>query len=416
MRRRLALVVSLATIVVSGVGRAAAFVELGELQAVSMGGPPHVFRVLLSLSPDEPPHVPAVIVRRPPDVLSFVTSNALELHLRTLAEVEVEISVGGQTLNRLFPLAELQAARARLQARLARERHRSARANGEEPARSASLPHEVRRTHQRGGQVDPIAVRQALSSLEPAQDELVSAGANQVASAVRPPPWRQGQPSSPAVASAEPMRREGAVRLLHAEAQRLVGQAVPWTAGSPARPQGEAAPTPLVGMALGGLCGAGLASLFTGMLMRHRAFYRQRQRPRRIAAMPAGLSQPWPRTPAPMARPTTSAPSPARAEAEWPPPSAVRPRLLRVLYRERRRIRIRAAPYTPTPPRRPAPASSHRRLPAADDGGPPSTALLEALSDLRRALNRQRRLSPASPAAGTEGDRARRCHEPGAAG
>ena len=54
-------------------------------------------------------------VRQPHDTLSFVKQHVVELRLRALADVELEVSYGGQTLNRLLPKSELQAARMRVE-------------------------------------------------------------------------------------------------------------------------------------------------------------------------------------------------------------------------------------------------------------------------------------------------------------
>ncbi len=55
-----------------------------------------------------------VALAEPQDALSFVRHNRLELRLRALSDVELEVTQGRQTLNRLLLKSELQAARARL--------------------------------------------------------------------------------------------------------------------------------------------------------------------------------------------------------------------------------------------------------------------------------------------------------------
>jgi hypothetical protein len=94
-------------------------IELGELQAVPRAGPLYIFRLPL-IAPLHGPSAPArVAVRQPPDTLAFVKQHVIEFRLRALADVELEVGYGGQTLNRLLPKSELQAARVRVDAALA---------------------------------------------------------------------------------------------------------------------------------------------------------------------------------------------------------------------------------------------------------------------------------------------------------
>jgi hypothetical protein len=75
-----------------------------------------------------------VVVRRPGTVLWFVANNTLELHLLELADVELEVSHGGQTVNRLLLKTELQAARARMLSGTRRDHDQTAKAPGIENA------------------------------------------------------------------------------------------------------------------------------------------------------------------------------------------------------------------------------------------------------------------------------------------
>lgn len=98
--------------------------DLGEPQAVPGSYPPYIFHLPITVSRHAPPGIPAVTVRQPRDVLSLVKSHRLELHLPALTDVELEITQGGQTFNRLLLKSELQAARARLETASAPLRHR----------------------------------------------------------------------------------------------------------------------------------------------------------------------------------------------------------------------------------------------------------------------------------------------------
>jgi hypothetical protein len=112
--RHLAFVVTALACLVSPAMRANAL-ELGELRAVSGRSPPYVFRLSIISSQYGLPEIPAVTVRQPPNVLSMVKHNFLELRLPALVDVELEITQGGQTLNRFLLKSEFQAARAGLE-------------------------------------------------------------------------------------------------------------------------------------------------------------------------------------------------------------------------------------------------------------------------------------------------------------
>jgi len=103
--------VAIATIM--GGGAQVLAIELGELQAARSNSPPYIFRLPLLAPPPSISAIAAVTVRQPPDTLAFVKQHVVELRLHALADVELEVSYGGQTLNRLLPKSELQAARMR---------------------------------------------------------------------------------------------------------------------------------------------------------------------------------------------------------------------------------------------------------------------------------------------------------------
>jgi len=100
----------LATIAMAWLEAGAAAFELGDVQAVPGAHPPYVFRLPITPNRGDGGGVPSVTVRHPPDVLGVVKNQTLELRLPNLTDVELEISYGGQTLNRLFLTRELQAA------------------------------------------------------------------------------------------------------------------------------------------------------------------------------------------------------------------------------------------------------------------------------------------------------------------
>ena len=108
----------IALVVVASISGGAAQVlaiELGELQAVPSNSPPYIFRLPLLTPLHGASAIATVTVRQPPDTLAFVKQHVVELRLRALTDVELEVSYGRQTLNRLLPKSELQAARMRVE-------------------------------------------------------------------------------------------------------------------------------------------------------------------------------------------------------------------------------------------------------------------------------------------------------------
>jgi hypothetical protein len=206
--------------------------EVGELQAVPSDYPPYIFRLPISTPSHGSSAVAAVTVRRPPDALSFVKRNVLELRLRVLTDVELEVSQGGQTLNRLLLKSELQAARTRLEAALTSHSPQPTRAKGRDPALADATP-------------------------------LASASA--------------GIPDH--------TLREREIDELRREFQNLVGRVTPWQGLSPAAGStGESSPSMAFTLMLGGLCGAGITSLVIGYVMQRHAVAWTRRR-RRVLAM-----------------------------------------------------------------------------------------------------------------------------------
>lgn len=130
--RRTALTVALVAAIVSGTGRAQSqpSPELGDLRAVPSSGSALVFQLPIVWQAHAPLGMPMVVVRRPSNVLFFVANNTLELRLLELADVELEVSHAGQTVNRLFVKTELEAARARMLSSIGRGRDQAAKTAG----------------------------------------------------------------------------------------------------------------------------------------------------------------------------------------------------------------------------------------------------------------------------------------------
>jgi hypothetical protein len=134
---------ALAVIVVAGMcvlAERGIAIELGELQAVPGGDPPFIFRLIILRPPLRSSDIPAVTVRQPHDALTLVKHNHLELRLRSLTDVELEVRQGGQTFNRLLPKSELRAARARLEGAEAPHRPQPARAKSHESPPAEARP------------------------------------------------------------------------------------------------------------------------------------------------------------------------------------------------------------------------------------------------------------------------------------
>ena len=140
--------------------------ELGDLQAVPSSHPPYVFHLLIRGSSGDGPDWSSVTVRRPGDVLCLVKNQTVELRLQHLTDVELEISAGGQLLNRLFLKGELQTAQARLTASLAWRRYQTAKAKGQTHSRLAALLNEAYQAHRAWAQLDPRGAQQPFSQAE----------------------------------------------------------------------------------------------------------------------------------------------------------------------------------------------------------------------------------------------------------
>lgn len=382
-------------ILLRGAGEASAVMEVGDLQAVTVNGPPFIFRLPLTLHASLPPRVPAVIVHRPADVLASITPTEVEFRLHTLNEVEVELRHESQTLNRLFPIVELEAARAQLRARLTWGRYQAATAKVQEPRRLASILDEVRQAHQTWAQFDPIRAHQAMSRVERAALDLGASGLSQRGSGAQNTTAGEAMASSPATGMAtEQMRVEGEVRLIREEIHRMVGHVRPWMPTSHRSFQGETALTPLVGVTLGGLFAAGIASLYTGVLVRRRALYREPQRQRLFTVTMARARGLLPSSQARLALLTAYPPSLAGVAQDPRQPWPGRQRRRRVAYKVRRRVRLRRVPQNGgTQPVQDL-ARRSSAMPVTNRAASPSIALIEMLAQLQREIISLRRLLP----------------------
>jgi hypothetical protein len=201
-------------------------IELGELQAVPSNAPLYIFRLPILTPPYGASAIAAVKVRQPPDTLAFVKQHVVELRLRTLSDVELEVSYGGQTLNRLFLTSELQAARIRVDMA---------------PASKLSLP---------------------------------------VTAKNRDRPYPEAMPVAHAVAGASNRNMvEREIEGIRQEIHNMVERVAPWEVGSPPNEDraGDAI-TAVSTLVLGGFFMVSVASFAVGYMMQRRAIERTRRR------------------------------------------------------------------------------------------------------------------------------------------
>jgi hypothetical protein len=225
--------IALAVVVVTSICGGAAQVlaiELGELQAVPSNFPPYIFRLPLITPLHGPSAMAAVTVRQPPDARSFVKQHVVELRLRSLTDVELEVSYGEQTLNRLLLKSELQAARMRLEM--------APVSNPSPPARAKDRD--------------------------------------------RPFPEASSMAQAPEGVSDRPLF-EREFEGIRQEIQRLVERVTPWKElSSPLGDGGESAITAVLTLMLGGCFSVGVTLLIMGYLMQRRASDRERRRRRAL--------------------------------------------------------------------------------------------------------------------------------------
>jgi hypothetical protein len=316
-------------------------IEVGELQAVASNSPPYIFRLSLITPLHGPSAIPAVTVRQPPDALAFVKQHVVELRLRSLTDVELEVSYGAQTLNRLLLKSELQAARLRLAMAPASNPSPPARAKGRD----------------------------------------------------RPTPEASSVAQAPeGVADRSLVERE--FEGIRQEIQRLVERVTPWKELSPPLGDGgERAITAVWTLMLGGFFSVGVTSLIMGYLMQRRASARERRRRRAltlsIRRMRHQLAARMPILPALPPAPRS------RAENKALEPVTIN-RRVRVSQKRRRRFRVwvpshmrDAAQEHDAEPIRLV-ARTSQRVPSAP------AELLEALAQLRGELMRLQGRPPTS--------------------
>jgi hypothetical protein len=336
----MALAAVMAAGVLAGASQALAL-ELGALQAIPSSYPPYIFRLPIISQPHSPAAVAAVTVRQPPDALSFVQKNVLELRLRSLTDVELEVSQEGQTLNRLLLKSELLGARAQVE------------------AARASNPTQLARADGRGR---PLAEGSPLA------------------------PTAEGVPDRALL--------ESELEWIRQEIQNLVGGVTPWVEPAPpAGHSGESSAIAVFTLMLGGLFIAGVTSLVTGYVMQRRAIDPERRRRRALAMSMRRRQAQLTVKGATLAGVVPVSLSPAPPEALEP--VAIR-RRIRVSQRTQRRIHIwssremRAGAPGRTAARTRVVAPPSQRLPSAPAG------LVEALAQLRHELMRLQGRLPTS--------------------
>jgi hypothetical protein len=318
-------------------------IELGELQAIPSNSPPYIFRLPIISPLHGPSAIAAVTVRHPPDVLSFVKQQVVELRLRSLTDIELEISLGGQTLNRLLLKSELQAARMRRQA--------TPVSNPSQPARAKGPDH----------------------------------------------PFPEVMPLKPALEGASdraPLERE--MEEIRQEIHRLVGRVSPWE-GLPPPVEADAEgiiPSGLTLM-LGGVLLASVTALVIGSMMQRKASARER-RWRRALTLSIRRVQDQLAAGSPIL-PAALPASLSRASQEALPPVTVL-RRVHASQQTRRRFRVRAASaaYDAAQEHNAEPrglmARTSQQVPSAP------TELLEALAQLRGELMRLQGRPPTAAA------------------
>ncbi len=408
--RHVAVAVLLIASVVMASGRAVA-VTLGELQAVPSTPPLYVFRLAILAAPDGSIDTPAVTVRQPRDALSLVKNHTLELRLRSLTDVELEVSYGGQTLNRLLMKSELLGARARLDAATSWSRYQAAKAADAPRLQLRVLLDTAYQTHRAWGQFDPVAARQPLAQLTQERLLFLAADVRQAVPVSQEGSPRDGGlpegqlPSPRTDGTAERAMLEREVSVVREEMRDLMARVTPWAeVETSARPLHGHEATPLVALVLGGVCIAGLTSLFTGYLIQRRLSAQAQRRRRTFAAIRRATAE---LTAGTGLLPTGRNPLAAGRPAPSPPAAVVRH--LRVSHKTRRRVRIHASPDNrdATPPRLAEPIRAVARLSHPRASTP--AELIEALGNLRQdMLNLQHWLTTSSPSEHTDAGRGRR--------
>lgn len=318
-------------------------IELGDLQALPGQVPPFGFQLPFVRQPHAPAAIPTVVVQRPNDVLFFMKNGTLELRLLELADVELEISYAGQTMNRLLLKTELQAARARLQAAMAWDRYQAAKVKGIKDAHLGRLLEETYRSHQTWAQMDPTGAQPQLARVlqERLRWQEERLGRQEIGRGEEPPQRSgTGQPAALESRMAALERELGSTR----EAIHGLAQQVTTRLDESLKPAGEcaseqSAATSVLTVALGGLLVAGVASLLTGYSMQrrvvHRGRLRRRMLPPTLQRAREALSADPSEVPAVQLLPSGA---PVREAEPQPRRSVVR--RVRVSHKTSRRVRI----------------------------------------------------------------------------
>lgn len=265
--------------------------ELGDLRAVPGSGPAFVFQLPIFRQAHAPLDMPTIVVRHPRDVLFFVGNNTLELRMLDLADVELEISYAGQTVHRLLLKTELQAARARMQSDIARNRSQEAKTRDVKGTRRERVSKKTPWAQQDVTPLTPDAVmdqrRGVASERTPLTEQRIRHEESvrlEGISRTR----TEGETSAVENRMAALEREMGSIR---EGIQALVGHVATVrdvsNMGRVRHHNPQQTFNPLLAVTLGGLLVAGVASLLTGYAMRHRALYCERERHRALAtAMP----------------------------------------------------------------------------------------------------------------------------------
>jgi hypothetical protein len=335
--------IALAVVVAASIGAGTTQVlgiELGELQAVPSSAPPYIFRLPIITPPYDPSALAAVTVRQPPDVISFVKRNVVELRLRALSDIELEVSQGGQTLNRLLLMSELQVARLRLE-------------------EAPTLP--------------PPSARGKGRDRPLTEAMLVSSAAQE---------------------AADRTVLEHEMAGIRQEIQDLVGRVTPWEGHSaPPGALGEDIAAAVVPLLLGGLVIAGITALIMGYVMQHQRVHRERRRRRALTVSIRRLQDQ-------LAAEVTTLPAmlPAprsRVAHDAQAPVTVLQRL-RVSHTTRQRLRLRALSGSGDATQERA-VERIRQLAQTSQRVPSTPAeLVEALAQLRHELMRLQGKGPTS--------------------
>jgi hypothetical protein len=304
--------------------------ELGALQAMPGHSPPYVFRLALTSTSQAIAESPAVTVRQPHDALAVIKNHHLELRLRALTDVELEVSQGGDTVNRLLLKSEFEAARRQLE--------------------SPPLVHR----------------RQAVPLPE----------ASRPVAEVQPSP-----PASFTMTVAERPEIERELQEIRGEIHSLVRQVRPWQGVTASSEPVEAETiTPGLSLTLWGLGLGAMAVLLTGGLLQYHALARQRRRQHAWAMSKRGC-----RGQLRDRQPTALTASAVQRHGEWQGSVTVL-RRVRVSQKTRRRLRLRAVGRTSK--RVPTGMASPLQLVARQPRPiPPASAqALALLEQLRRQL------------------------------